>query len=167
MNSFVDFWTKKIFLNFKSSHNCVDFHTCNLDFFSIKNWKVLKTWRLNKIDLSFKINWFMTSFILVSSLIANSALTIESATFFMFVSSPLLISFALSMPNSTATPLPVLDSVAAPLLEPDSVPVPAPKLLSVSSAELDSGSSTFESHASSLLISTYCQAHVLNKSRSL
>ena len=167
INFFVNFWTKEISSSFKSSHNYVDFYTCNPDFFSTRNWKVLKTWRLNKIDSSSKLSWFIISFIFVLSLIANSASAIKFVAFFIFVFSSLSISIALSVSNLTTASLSVLNSITALLLESDSVPVSALELLLISSAELDSSFSTSESHAGFLLISTYCQVYVLNKSWSL
>ncbi len=76
---------------------------------------------------------------------------------------PLPAPLALPVPDSVP-PFPVLGSIPEPLPVP--LALPAPDLvppLPVSVAESDWGSSASESHEGSLLISAYCQAHVLGK----
>ena len=167
MNFFIDFWTEEIFSSFKSSHSCVDFHTCNSDISSIRNWKFLKIWRLNRIGSSFKVNLFIISLLIMLSLVADSALTVESAAFFIFVFSSLSVSFALSISNSITTPLLMSDSVSILLsisnlitaslsmLNPVSMLLSTSELLSISLTKLDSNFSTSKNYINFLLISVY------------
>jgi len=152
-----------MFLGFKSLYNYADFYIYNPDFSLIRNWKVLKIWRLNLINSPFKVSLFITLIIPVSSLLADPVPADGSPASLISESSPLPepepapVPLALPVPDSVP-PFPVLGSIPEPLPVPLALPVPdsVPPLLPVSVAGLEWGSSAPESHKGSLLISAYC-----------
>lgn len=140
MNSFVGFPTDGISSGFRSPHNCADFYTCNPDFSSTRNWKVLKTSRLDLIGSPSKVSLSIAPVIPVSLLLADpvpadgSPVLLISESSLLLGPEPALVPVVLPMPDSVP-PFPVLSSIPVllALLVLDSVPPLSP----VSVAELD------------------------------
>ena len=164
MNFLIVFSMNVIVFKSRLRNIFVDFYTCNFDFSSIKNWKFLKSLRLNIIGSFFRISLFITSLIFVPLLLIFMSSWLSELELKLKSVSVLLMSMLMLMSVLLSVPVPVLMSVSVSTLLSESasapVLVPVSVSVSVSVSELvsmpDWGSSTSKSHAGSLFMSVYC-----------